>query len=259
MRRRTNLKVSTPKWLRCWADLPLKEVSRLLPPGQVEATEFARFGLPWFAGRFPTQLQSSEILVAGDVAVDILVSDRLRALPRIEQVSDFHCVTSWSRRALCWGGIRFRDFYERIVLPEARPTLAAEWVVFIGQDGYCNSLPLGDLLADDVLLADRLDGTPLAMEHGAPLRLVAPAHYGYKSVKHVKRIEFWRDRQRYRFPGPGMIDHPRARVALQERGKFFPGWLLRAIYRPGIGLNAWVFRRYTTRFYQHQARKRDRV
>jgi DMSO/TMAO reductase YedYZ molybdopterin-dependent catalytic subunit len=50
-------------------------------------------------------------------------------------------------------------------------------------------LLLSDLLAAEVLLADILDGLPLSMEHGAPLRLVAPAHYGYKSVKHLSGIE----------------------------------------------------------------------
>ena len=48
---------------------------------------------------------------------------------------------------------------------------------------------LEDALADDVLLADRLDGAPLDAKHGAPVRLVAPAHYGFINVKHLCRIE----------------------------------------------------------------------
>ncbi|MBC7984424.1 MAG: molybdopterin-dependent oxidoreductase, partial [Candidatus Obscuribacterales bacterium] len=86
----------------------------------------------------------------------------------------------------------------------------------------------------DVLLADTLNDAPLSIEHGAPLRLVAPAHYGYKNVKHLSQIEFWRDRGDYRPSALRFMDHPRARVAFEERGQIFPGWFLRYLYRPLI-------------------------
>jgi DMSO/TMAO reductase YedYZ molybdopterin-dependent catalytic subunit len=97
---------------------------------------------------------------------------------------------------------------------------------------------LEDLLAPGVLLADTLDGEKLGLEHGAPLRLVAPAHYGYKNVKHIGAIEFWHDRKHYRFPYPypDFMDHPRGRVALEERARWFPAWLLRPFYRVLIPL-----------------------
>jgi DMSO/TMAO reductase YedYZ molybdopterin-dependent catalytic subunit len=84
-----------------------------------------------------------------------------------------------------------------------------------------------------VLLADTLGGEPLNVAHGAPLRLVAPAHYGYKNLKHLAAIEYWTDRRHYRFPWPypNLMDHPRARVALEERARFLPAWLLRPFYR----------------------------
>jgi DMSO/TMAO reductase YedYZ molybdopterin-dependent catalytic subunit len=91
---------------------------------------------------------------------------------------------------------------------------------------------LEDLLAPDVLLADILDGQPLTIEHGAPLRLVAPAHYGYKSVKYLSRIELRSEDIGYRVSGFRFMDHLRARVALEERGRGAPGWLLRYLYRP---------------------------
>jgi len=86
-------------------------------------------------------------------------------LPRTKQVSDLHCVTTWSKCGLEWSGVRFRDFYERLVVPEVRPEADARLVVFRGQDGNCASLPLEDLLGDDVLLADTLDGQPLSIAH----------------------------------------------------------------------------------------------
>jgi DMSO/TMAO reductase YedYZ molybdopterin-dependent catalytic subunit len=221
---------------------------KILPPGQVEAKEFTRFGLTWFAFSFPTETQRIAIQIAGDIETPIEVSDQLHTLPRVDQVSDFHCVTSWSRLGERWSGVRFRDFHEKIIVPQARPKPDAIHVVLIGQDGYRNTLPLEDLLADDVLLADTHNGKPLTMEHGAPLRLVAPAHYGYKSVKHIESIEFWCNSRRQHYPSPSLLSHPRARVALQERSRYFPGWFYRAIYRPVIGFNAWLFRLGTARY-----------
>ena len=117
--------------------------------------------------------------------------------------------------------------------------------MFHGEDGYCSCLMLEDLLGPDVMLADRLDGQPLGLEHGAPLRLVAPAHYGYKNVKHLVAIEFWCDRRAYQFPFPypALMDHPRARVACEERGRWIPGAILRRIYRLIVPFTVWNFAR----------------
>ena len=162
----------------------------LMPPGQREINTFPRFGLTPFAKRFPENIGKPKILIGGDVQTSIQLCLELDGMERVEQCSDFHCVTTWTRRDLQWGGIRFADFYRQVVVPLAGPSDGATFVVLKGQDGARTSLPLDDLLASDVLLADRLDGQPLSIAHGAPLRLVAPAHYGYKSVKHVDRIDF---------------------------------------------------------------------
>ena len=79
-----------------------------------------------------------------------------------------------------------------------------------------------------MLLADELNGMPLPFDHGSPLRLVAPAHYGYKSVKHLKRIDF---RTAYRAGSASFGEHPRARVDREERSRGLPGWIYRPIYR----------------------------
>lgn len=203
-----------------------------LPPGQYEIENFPRFGLIPFADRFPTQIETVQIQIAGDIQTTATVSTELERIPRVEQCSDFHCVTTWSRRSLQWSGFRFTDFYQQIVVPAAGPFPDAAFVVLRGQDGYRSSLPLEDLMAPNVLLADRLGGQPLPIAHGAPLRLVAPAHYGYKSVKHIYRIEFWRSSANYRPVGFRFMAHPRARVANEERGQWVPGWVLRYLYRP---------------------------
>jgi hypothetical protein len=46
------------------------------------------------------------------------------------------------------------------------------------------------------------------------------------------------------------MDHPRARVALEERGRVFPGWLLRHLYRPLIGRTE---KRFAKELQRHEA------
>jgi DMSO/TMAO reductase YedYZ molybdopterin-dependent catalytic subunit len=214
-----------------------------LPPGQFETASFPRFGLSQFANRFPNEPGTVRLKIKGDVRNPIIVSEQLQALPRVAQVSDFHCVTTWTARSLHWSGVRFADFFHRVIVPEVRPRPEATFVTFRCQDGYAVSLPLMDLMADDVLLADRLNDAPLTLEHGAPLRLVAPAHYGYKNAKHLRAIEFWTDDRAYRPAAFRFMDHPRARVAMEERGRIFPGWVLRYLYRPLIGPTVKRFQR----------------
>ncbi len=223
---------------------------RTLPPGQYESSEFPRFGLTRFAYRFPKNIEKVLITVSGEVEHSITVSDLLLQLPRIEQVSDFHCVTTWSQRSLAWSGFRFSDFYESIVKPEARPKTGANFVLLKGQDGARTSLPLEDILSNDVLLADRLNGEPLSVEHGAPLRLVAPSHYGYKNIKHLHQVEFWLNDKKYKPSGFRFMQHPRARVAMEERAIGAPGWVFRFLYRPLIRPTVSRFHRAMAVYYE---------
>ena len=204
-----------------------------LPPGQFPGRAHVRFGL----GRFRHKRLDPDAIPA----ITWTAEDGWeRSLPpefpdfeRIEQVSDFHCVTTWSILGVTWSGWRFRDVFEAVTADGGPRPVAVRFVVFNGSDGYRSILALEDLLADDVLLADRIDGRPLGLEHGGPLRLVAPAHYGYKNVKHLHRIELRKSRRGYRFPlpYPSLMDHPRARVALEERAVGLPNWLVRFFYK----------------------------
>ena len=221
-----------------------------LPPGQREHGSFPRFGLTPYAPRFPREPRRIQLSLTGELQTPLDLDDAAWArLPRHEQRSDFHCVTSWSVRGLRWSGVRFADI---AALVNADP--GATIISFHGQDGYHAALPLADLLAADVLLADRLDGAPLPLEHGAPLRLVAPAHYGYKSVKHVKRIAWLGEAPRYRPAMFSWMIHPRGRVAFEERGRGLPGWLLRWLYRPMIGSTA---ARFAHELERHRAGQAD--
>jgi len=120
--------------------------------------------------------------------VSLTLAD-LRALPVAEQVSDFHCVTGWSVEDVRWTGVRLRD-----VLAGASPLPSAGALSFVSAERrYVDSLTLDQALLPDVMLAWAMDGRPLARPHGAPLRLVVPSMYGYKSVKWVTRIVVTRE------------------------------------------------------------------
>lgn len=109
----------------------------------------------------------------------------LMDLPQVTDVSDFHCVTTWSCLGLAWEGVPLRE-----VLALAGPLPEAGFVTLHGYDGYTTNLPLAALQDEDVLLAHGLDGGPLAPEHGGPVRLVVPKRYAWKSAKWLKAIEF---------------------------------------------------------------------
>jgi DMSO/TMAO reductase YedYZ molybdopterin-dependent catalytic subunit len=109
----------------------------------------------------------------------------LRALPRAEQVSDFHCVTGWVVENVRWGGVRLHD-----VLAEAGLRPDAKALRFVSAEvPYDDTLTLPQALLPDVMLALDMDGEPLSQGHGFPARIVMPRMYGYKSVKWVTRIE----------------------------------------------------------------------
>jgi DMSO/TMAO reductase YedYZ molybdopterin-dependent catalytic subunit len=117
--------------------------------------------------------------------------EELRALPRAEQVSTFHCVTGWSVKNVHWAGVRFRD-----LLAPASPQPGAAVLTFVSAEKpYVDTLTLPQAELPDVMLAYEMDGKPLRREHGAPVRVVIPDMYGYKGVKWVERIDLAADAQ----------------------------------------------------------------
>ena len=122
----------------------------------------------------------------------------LRALPRAEQVSTFHCVTGWTVKDVHWAGVRFQH-----VLDLVEPLPEATAIRFVSLEApYDDSLTLDQVSLADVMLAYELDGAPLSRPHGSPVRVVIPEMYGYKGVKWLTRMElvskqptgYWEDR-----------------------------------------------------------------
>ena len=125
------------------------------------------------------------LTVGGLVEQELSLSHReLLALPRVTQVSDFHCVTGWTVKDVHWTGVRITDIFAKV-----KPTPEANGLQFVSAEKpYLDYLTMEQALLHDVMLAYAMNGKPLAREHGAPLRLVIPEMYGYKNVKWLSQI-----------------------------------------------------------------------
>jgi DMSO/TMAO reductase YedYZ molybdopterin-dependent catalytic subunit len=209
-----------------------------LPPGQRSVDGFPRFGTH-LAKPAPPVPAVPALRISGAVgeAFDLPLS-ALADLPRRQLTADFHCVAGWSATDLHWEGVAFETVYRAYVEPALPPGTTITHIAFGGLDGYSSVIQLEDALADDVLIAEHLDGLPLDSDHGAPARLVSPQQYGYMNTKHLSRIEVHTSRPRH--TGPLLRSrlllrllgrHPRARVWHEERNQDLPARLVRPLYR----------------------------
>ena len=126
-----------------------------------------------------------------------LTWDDFMALEQVDDTSDFHCVTKWSRMNVPWRGVRLAD-----VLAACEPHDRATFLMCHAYDSYTTNLPLAEALKPDVLLVHTADGAPLAVEHGGPVRVITPQLYAWKGAKWIKclelmtedRLGFWEER-----------------------------------------------------------------
>ncbi len=166
-----------------------------VPPGQTLTKKWPVLDL----GNTPHVAKDEWVLeVDGEVEEPLKIDwKQLLALPQVIEASDFHCVTTWSKLDMLWTGVRVAD-----VLALARPTEAARFVLCHAYDGYTTNLPLEEVLKSDVLLGHTVDGAPLPVEHGGPIRMITPQLYAWKGAKWIQRIEvrsedrkgFWEER-----------------------------------------------------------------
>ena len=161
-----------------------------LPVGQHEVRNWPVLDL----GDVPeVSLQDWRLEIGGLVDNPVTLTwDEFLALPQVEDVSDFHCVTTWSRYDNHWKGVRFRTLAELAV-----PKEEARFVLCTGYDHmpgtripYTTNLPLARAVDDDVLLVHTWEGRPLPVEHGGPVRMITPKLYAWKGTKWIRKIEF---------------------------------------------------------------------
>jgi DMSO/TMAO reductase YedYZ molybdopterin-dependent catalytic subunit len=160
-----------------------------LPPGQHITEGFPVLDL----GVQPEiPLESWSLAINGLVEKAVTLDwEAFNALPQVEDVSDFHCVTTWSKYDCRWGGVPFTALWELV-----QPKPEARFVFFSGYDDYGTNVPIETCLDEGVLIATKFDGAPLAREHGGPARVVMPKLYAWKSAKFIKAITFLAENQR---------------------------------------------------------------
>jgi len=161
---------------------PVRSTDRL-PPGQRQVHNFPVLDLGIRPEVPPDQW---ELKVHGHVEYPVTLTwDRFLALPQFKDVSDFHCVTSWSQFDMEWEGVAFFTIADLV-----KPKPEATHVFFKSYDGYSTSNPLEVCLDDDVLIAHKWHGKPLPVEHGGPARVIIPKRYAWKGAKFIREIVF---------------------------------------------------------------------
>jgi len=108
--------------------------------------------------------------------------DEIKALPKTDIIFDFKCIEGWSQ-VTHWAGVKFSDFVKKYGLDEQSK------MKYIGMHTPDNQYYVGidskSILHPQTILCYEMNGKPLPLNQGAPLRLIIPVKYG---VKHLKRI-----------------------------------------------------------------------
>lgn len=132
-------------------------------------------------GNFDTSSWVLQVVKApGDTMMVTL--EEIKALPKTEIVFDFKCIEGWSQISY-WGGVRFSDFIKHYGLTDqARMKYTG---MHTPDNAYYVGLDNASMMHPQTLLCYEMNGKPLPLKQGAPLRLIIPVKYG---VKHLKRI-----------------------------------------------------------------------
>jgi len=112
----------------------------------------------------------------------------ITGLGPVTQESTLACISNGVGGGLMsnavWKGVKLRQLLEAAV-----PRPGAVDVVFHGVDGYVDTFPLAKAMDETTLVAYEMNGQPLPLRHGFPVRIIVPGLYGEKNVKWIDRIE----------------------------------------------------------------------
>ena len=154
----------------------------LLPTDQPD--EYG-FRIMWYNPVPPLDPRTYRLKVAGLVEQpQTFTLEQLRRYPQVAQSSRLKCVQCWSARAT-WGGFRFLHLMQAV-----RPLKTAKAIRIDCADKWYEYMSIEEMHSPRVLVALDMEGRPLPDRHGAPLRLIDPSRYGYKSAKLITSITF---------------------------------------------------------------------
>jgi DMSO/TMAO reductase YedYZ molybdopterin-dependent catalytic subunit len=122
-----------------------------------------------------------------------LTLDEIRALPPVEMITELKCIEGWSV-VVQWKGARLADLAAKYPPARIDDDHGGHLPGYVGietPDGaYYVGLDMESAMHPQTLLCYEMNGAPLALEHGAPLRLVIPVKYGIKHIKRIGTIRF---------------------------------------------------------------------
>ena len=143
-----------------------------------------------YEGSVETEVE--EKFSAGAVGGLRLTLDHIKALPRVEMTTELKCIEGWTT-IVHWAGARFSDFAAKYppLTSSSPPGNFPPYVSLVTPDrGYYVGWDLPSILHHQTLLCYEMNGEPLTLSHGGPLRLVSTAKYGIKQIKRIGRIAF---------------------------------------------------------------------
>jgi DMSO/TMAO reductase YedYZ molybdopterin-dependent catalytic subunit len=117
--------------------------------------------------------------------------DEIKALPKTNIVFDFKCIEGWSQ-VTHWAGVRFSDFAAKYSLT------AQTQMKYVGlvtpNKKYYVGIDMASMMHPQTILCYEMNGKPLPMNQGYPLRLIIPVKYGIKHLKRIGTMSFSNER-----------------------------------------------------------------
>jgi len=141
-------------------------------------------------GRIPkVNIEGWRLIVDGQVEKPLSLSyDELAAMPQVRLTEILECYDNPPGGNFI-GVVEWEGVLVSRLLEMAKAKNNASTLIFHSLDGYSTNHSLNYVKKACVFLALKMNGETLPIEHGYPVRLVAPGMYGYKWAKWVHRIE----------------------------------------------------------------------
>lgn len=157
-------------------------------PGQVMITPNANFYSVAIGNSGHGTPSDWKLSVGGNVdKPQAFMLDDLRKLPVVEEMRTFECISNPAGGPLIsnavWRGFKFSDLLDAV--GARKNSLEVKLESF---DGFYTTIPLELAYDEHALLAYEMNGEPLPVEHGRPLRCLWPGRYGMKQPKYLQKI-----------------------------------------------------------------------
>lgn len=154
-----------------------------MPPGQKPSSRL--YPISAFGKPKQIELKSYKISITGLVKEEKVFSyDEILAMKKVSIQFDLHCVDGWSYLGAIFTGVSPKELFKEANIVENAKFVYVECI-----DGYSTDLPLDFLLSENAILAYEINGKPLEIENGFPLRLIVNGKYAYKDAKWVFRFK----------------------------------------------------------------------